>query len=167
MDGQEPGHVFRRWGFYCPSTYRQLLDEEAPWWATSTHLAMHKLARRWVEVLLLSAGRQVTPRCDQCGATQGTFAGGGGGELKRCSRCKTPHYCSKECQKGAWKVHKRVCVAADGEREEAPPLPKELWLKILEMLKETSMLATHSSSGTAQPLEWRPRAAFDEKGLPQ
>ena len=30
-------------------------------------------------------------------------------EYKKCSRCKTTYYCSKECQVGDWKIHKRKC----------------------------------------------------------
>ncbi|OCL06400.1 putative MYND domain protein [Glonium stellatum] len=35
--------------------------------------------------------------------------------LKRCAKCQTTHYCSRECQKADWKVHKKVCAknAAD------------------------------------------------------
>lgn len=29
--------------------------------------------------------------------------------LKRCSSCKTTHYCTKECQVAHWKFHKNVC----------------------------------------------------------
>ncbi|KAK7012528.1 hypothetical protein R3P38DRAFT_3364740 [Favolaschia claudopus] len=29
--------------------------------------------------------------------------------LKTCKRCKTVHYCSKECQKKDWKHHKAAC----------------------------------------------------------
>lgn len=30
-------------------------------------------------------------------------------ELTKCSRCHTVDYCSKECLKGAFKSHKKVC----------------------------------------------------------
>lgn len=43
--------------------------------------------------------------CDNCGK-QGAVAGG----LKTCKQCKAVRYCSKACQKAAWKGgHKRVC----------------------------------------------------------
>jgi len=35
-----------------------------------------------------------------------------GGELLRCGRCKAELYCSSECQRGLWKVHKKVCFPA-------------------------------------------------------
>ena len=40
--------------------------------------------------------------CDYCG--------GKSGDLKRCSRCKAVWYCSRNCQKDAWKTHKTRCV---------------------------------------------------------
>lgn len=32
-----------------------------------------------------------------------------GDNLLRCSRCKNSWYCNKECQRTAWKQHKKVC----------------------------------------------------------
>jgi hypothetical protein len=29
--------------------------------------------------------------------------------MKKCSACKNEHYCSAECQKTHWKIHKKVC----------------------------------------------------------
>ena len=43
--------------------------------------------------------------CDFCGTVQSN--------LQRCARCKKTQYCSRVCQKNAWKTHKRVCVAAN------------------------------------------------------
>jgi len=39
--------------------------------------------------------------CAQCGI-QGVV-------LKRCTRCKGVFYCGAECQKVAWKLHKKTC----------------------------------------------------------
>ncbi len=34
----------------------------------------------------------------------------GAWKLLVCKRCRTAHYCSKECQHADWKEHKAVCV---------------------------------------------------------
>jgi hypothetical protein len=40
-------------------------------------------------------------RCDSCGKT--------GNNLKKCVRCESVMYCSKDCQRTRWKTHKNVC----------------------------------------------------------
>jgi len=40
-------------------------------------------------------------KCDVC-STKTT---------KACARCKTSYFCSAECQKSAWKKHKKTCKA--------------------------------------------------------
>jgi hypothetical protein len=40
--------------------------------------------------------------CDQCHAIHE--------KLFKCSRCNGALYCSRECQKTAWKLHKAVCI---------------------------------------------------------
>ncbi len=35
-----------------------------------------------------------------------------GEKLMACSRCKSAHYCSKECQKADWKTHKQICITS-------------------------------------------------------
>lgn len=39
-------------------------------------------------------------RCLYCGS---------GSNIKACSGCKEVHYCSKECQRDDWKIHKKDC----------------------------------------------------------
>lgn len=43
----------------------------------------------------------------------------------KCARCKTAYYCSKECQKADWKLHKRICKTQDinSKKLELPPPP--------------------------------------------
>lgn len=39
-------------------------------------------------------------------------------DLNRCSRCKKVYYCDANCQKLAWKRHKKVCRAPSSSAEE-------------------------------------------------
>ncbi|KAF2713548.1 hypothetical protein K504DRAFT_498355 [Pleomassaria siparia CBS 279.74] len=48
-------------------------------------------------------------KCGGCRAKEGK----GGGELLRCGKCKHRNYCSVECQKACWSVHKKVCDPAE------------------------------------------------------
>jgi len=43
-----------------------------------------------------------TRKCDVCNTTT----------TKACTRCKTSYFCSAECQKSAWKKHKKTCKAS-------------------------------------------------------
>ena len=41
--------------------------------------------------------------------------GKNGVKIRQCSRCRTVNYCSKQCQKAAWKSgHKEACVTFEG-----------------------------------------------------
>jgi hypothetical protein len=44
-----------------------------------------------------------------------------GVSLSRCSRCKNAFYCSKNCQKSAWKLHKYDCVPTGALHGLFPP----------------------------------------------
>ncbi|KAF8927067.1 hypothetical protein BGZ47_002344 [Haplosporangium gracile] len=48
----------------------------------------------------------MTDMCAKCSKT----AADAGNPLKVCSKCKSIHYCSRDCQKDHWKVHKKVCA---------------------------------------------------------
>jgi len=47
-------------------------------------------------------------------------------ELKKCARCKAARYCSKECQKAAWKYHQRVCMPVSQASADAAKLVTEV-----------------------------------------
>jgi splicing suppressor protein 51 len=49
-----------------------------------------------------------TPICASC---KKTAASANLSSLKACAKCKTTQYCSRDCQKADWKVHKKVCGA--------------------------------------------------------
>eukprot|EP00483_Globobulimina_turgida_P007951 UN07967 len=48
-----------------------------------------------------------TPICAKCGQNA----------EKRCSKCKSEWYCSRECQLKSWKKHKPICHAISQNRE--------------------------------------------------
>ena len=49
--------------------------------------------------------KKPTRKCDVCKTTT----------TKACARCKTSYFCSSECQKSAWKKHKKTCKAPTRE----------------------------------------------------
>jgi len=49
--------------------------------------------------------------CDCCERRAEPDGGGERLDLKVCSRCKLIYYCSKECQKSHWQVHKSFCCS--------------------------------------------------------
>jgi hypothetical protein len=59
---------------------------------------------------ILELAKELTAKnwCSGCGAAQRED----GRQLLICGKCKKDKYCSTECQKKAWKSHKRDCVQA-------------------------------------------------------
>lgn len=70
-------------------------------------------------ILLTRAFTKITslPEEQKCGAC-GKKQGQDGVDLKFCSRCKKVVYCSKECQKKNYRVHKRYCLSLSAEEQE-------------------------------------------------
>jgi hypothetical protein len=58
-------------------------------------------------------GKHGDDACGGCGAKEGE----NGSALQSCSKCKKRKYCSKECQKGHWKLHKKVCQVPEEGKE--------------------------------------------------
>jgi len=56
------------------------------------------------ELVEIEAILQPTRKCDVCSSLP----------TKPCARCKNTFYCSSECQKAAWKKHKKTCKAPMG-----------------------------------------------------
>jgi len=61
------------------------------------HMKYDKAELVEVEDMLMKPTRQ----CDVCKTAT----------TKACARCKTSYFCSAECQKAAWKKHKKTCKA--------------------------------------------------------
>jgi len=63
------------------------------------------------------------------------------GPLLRCSSCKEVYYCSKECQKSAWRIHKKECkllseMVGDDDDTELPMIGKLLIRTLIKLKKD-------------------------------
>ncbi|CAH0473743.1 unnamed protein product [Peronospora belbahrii] len=56
--------------------------------------------------------------CGRCGAVQRFTPDNPEGKLMTCGGCRSVAYCSRECQKKAWKKHKSDCKAIRAQREQ-------------------------------------------------
>lgn len=57
-------------------------------------------------VVAKNVGAQVCTGCGKAGAADAP--------LQVCAGCRADKYCSRECQRADWKVHKGVCRALQG-----------------------------------------------------
>eukprot|EP00539_Tryblionella_compressa_P009458 CAMPEP_0178783456 /NCGR_PEP_ID=MMETSP0745-20121128/3697_1 /TAXON_ID=913974 /ORGANISM="Nitzschia punctata, Strain CCMP561" /LENGTH=198 /DNA_ID=CAMNT_0020440973 /DNA_START=9 /DNA_END=605 /DNA_ORIENTATION=- len=55
--------------------------------------------------------------CSNCGKSEGVT-------LSCCSRCKSVYFCSKECQREQWPIHKKVCNELAESQEKGVVVPK-------------------------------------------
>ncbi|CAG9461369.1 unnamed protein product [Pedinophyceae sp. YPF-701] len=62
-------------------------------------------AVRPAQAVLLTGAKD---RCNHCGKLESQLASR---KLSACSQCRNAHYCSRECQRAAWKSHKPECKA--------------------------------------------------------
>lgn len=59
-----------------------------------------------MEDVTTSQGLPSSNGCFRCGKKQQI----GMAPLQRCSRCKVAKYCSVDCQRADWRIHKQVCL---------------------------------------------------------
>jgi len=74
------------------------------------------------ELVEIEAAQKPTRKCDVCSSLG----------AKPCARCKRTFYCSSECQKSAWKKHKKTC--------KAPTSPPATEAELLTLHKGISLL---------------------------
>mmetsp|Transcript_511 Transcript_511/g.846 ORF Transcript_511/g.846 Transcript_511/m.846 type:complete len:553 (+) Transcript_511:181-1839(+) len=68
-----------------------------------------------MDKILLSAPNKVLA-CNYCSESDRSEAYQQ--SLKRCSRCKSVYYCSKECQRAHWRYHKQACLPVTDHKAE-------------------------------------------------
>jgi hypothetical protein len=54
--------------------------------------------------------------CDHCDKTETKR-----GKMKECGRCRSVFYCSKDCQRAAWKKHKKTCSTSSASMTVGDP----------------------------------------------
>ncbi|KAL3663046.1 hypothetical protein V7S43_011987 [Phytophthora oleae] len=89
--GQNLMHHNEKWEFYAPSESVFCHGEED----------VKGVTHPGEEDTLFWFKEAKGKTCDQCHAPSE--------KLSKCSRCRDAVYCSRECQKEAWKLHKRLC----------------------------------------------------------
>ena len=83
--------------------------------------------------------------CAECGTTAG--------KLSRCE-CKKAHYCSKECQKEAWIIHRPDCFNAQGK-----PVLESMLTKAATAIEKKEQAAAKVMTDAAQA---KAKQRFDE-----
>ncbi|KAJ7156722.1 hypothetical protein C8R46DRAFT_1114977 [Mycena filopes] len=97
--------------------------------------------------------RNELTQCQYCFKSKGP-----GVDLRKCAACKVDLYCSKECQKSAWKTHKSKCAL--NQRTNAFPVEKEDLLKMLRSFtsKHRPTIAARTPPAPKQPTSSRASA---------
>jgi len=102
-----------------------------------TSLTTHWFSPEFCLWFGLFFGSKAMSCCSHCGTQRAA--------LKHCSRCKQASYCGAECQKAAWKGHKKTCVTLDDVVEKVKAASRRQdWREVLkwegrmeEMMEQT------------------------------
>lgn len=84
-------------------------------------------------------------RCNACGKGPPEVS------LKRCAKCSTTPYCSRECQKVDWKAHKKICSNNHSTNAASPRLSNSGSTRLSPpkgLDQPISMPFTHLDKGT-------------------
>jgi hypothetical protein len=101
------------WSTTSPARLRQMLQGAGGDAAGVSEKRMKKI-KAWAlanpvsDVAPVGGSAPLPPCCALCGKTETELAAGE--KLRKCGGCGVVRYCSGECQKTAWRVHKKVCV---------------------------------------------------------
>ncbi|KAL4254243.1 MYND-type zinc finger protein samB [Abortiporus biennis] len=71
-----------------------------------------------IENLQYTRDNDFNSRCNFC------FKNVGRANLKKCAQCQMVRYCSKECQKSAWKTHKPRCLTGAKNQQQMAQNPE-------------------------------------------
>ena len=122
------------------STKSSLLDLYAQdFYALREQLPLYKLRK---EVLSKGAGGRVGLLI--CQNVECLNSEDGHTPFDVCSACKSPAYCSRECQKVAWRKHKRECASMKQENKELD----EGTAQMMSMIGEVARLHPKNRGGS-------------------
>ncbi|TYZ61353.1 hypothetical protein PybrP1_009718 [[Pythium] brassicae (nom. inval.)] len=87
--------------------------------------------------------------CAQCGVAQRFTADNPEGKLMQCGGCRVAVYCSRECQKKAWKAHKAACKELRAQATATTPAPRcSLEVAAIDWAKPETWPRSNSSSSS-------------------
>ncbi|KAM4021581.1 zinc finger MYND domain-containing protein 10 isoform 2-T2 [Anomaloglossus baeobatrachus] len=108
IDGFTRGQLLK-----VPEVWDSIIRENSgKWKAIAKHQVKHAFspsdselrhqAQRWAQTYNMDVMESLVPdkpKCGSCGAEAG----------KRCSRCQSEWYCTRQCQVSHWQKHKKTC----------------------------------------------------------
>ncbi|XP_069592159.1 zinc finger MYND domain-containing protein 10 isoform X2 [Ranitomeya imitator] len=96
-----------------PEVYDSIIREDSgKWKAIAKHQIKHNFspsdselrqqAQRWAQTYNMDVMEALVPEKPKCGSC-------GAEAAKRCARCQSERYCTRQCQVSHWQKHKKAC----------------------------------------------------------